>query len=106
MHNHPKHIEYFYITNKKYCDKSHSNCYIYGWGVYVNRKFHTIKYFCIRCFDVEVRDNLIKHQNNNNCLIEIKGLHNERLPNFLLELSNQLNGINQMFLPIPERLFA
>lgn len=96
--HHHKHIEYFYSSSKKFCDCGAKNIPVYSWGSYVNRKFHTIKLFCIKCFEKSVKENLITHQRSNNCHMDIKGLHNERLPNFLLELKKLLNGDNQQSL--------
>lgn len=35
---------------------------IWSWGEYHNAKWHTVKHFCKECFDKEVRQPLLKHQ--------------------------------------------
>lgn len=102
---HHSHNEYFGTSSRKICDCKAKNSTIYFWGNYICRTFHTIKYFCENCFEKSVRENLIVHQKNNNCSIRILGFRKERLPFFIMNLQKELNGENQVFLPIKETVF-
>lgn len=99
---HHKHNEYFSLTNKTICPNCKSRNTVYSWGSFVCRVFHRIKFFCFSCYEKEVRENLLIHQKANKCEISICGFRKERLPFFLLNLRDELNGFKQNYLPIPE----
>lgn len=97
MIDHFIHNEYFGTADHiKICDCQNKNCPIFFWGSFLNRQFHTIKYFCPKCFNESVKENLIIQQKVSGCKINIRGFRNERLPEFLLELRDFLHGKPQL----------
>lgn len=94
--SHFVHNEYFGIAGKSICDCKSKGLQIYFWGSYLGRIYHHIKFFCPKCYDKEVKENLITQKDIANCQINIKGFRGERLPEFLLELRDILNGKPQL----------
>lgn len=95
-----KHNYYFGTSSRKFCDENHSKSQTYFWGSYICGRFSTIRYFCSVCYNDKIRQNIIKHQESDKCTATIKGYNKERLPLFLLELQNELNGNKQLYLKL------
>lgn len=100
-HPHIVHNYYFGSAGRRKCPCG-SNLQSYFWGVYQARIFHSIKLFCMKDFEKNVREHLLIQQKAAGCTINIKGFNGELLPQFLLELKSLLSGNPQEFLPIME----
>lgn len=91
--------EYFGTSNRKFCQCGNSKSNNFFWGGYIGKQFHTIRIFCLRCYEEKVRQVLLKEFDGVGS-INIKGFRNQVLPNFLRELKLELEGKPQLMLNI------
>lgn len=45
---------------------------VWSWGEYVRAKWHTVKHFCVNCFEDQVRKPLVSHAGPCGCQIQLQ----------------------------------